>query len=135
MTELALRAKSNIIASSGIAVVSVLAFGCYDTVAISKEEVAEASVPITIVTFDGRKYRFEDKSYHIAQDTLFGKGIRILDNQSLDFDGKIPLSSIQSFQAYELNEARTVYGTLAILAAVAATVGLLILIFGSPSLI
>jgi hypothetical protein len=86
--------------------------GCYNTTRLTKEELAvkDRLPDISVVTNDGKKYEFEERKYHIFNDSLTGFGVQKLRPPLSDirFRGSIPLDSICVIEMKELSPAKSV---------------------------
>ena len=63
---------------------------------------------IYIITKDNNRYHIGDWGYHIKNDTLYGKGLKINPNGEEPFDGKIAMDDISHFEVEEADPAATV---------------------------
>ena len=69
---------------------------CYHTSQLAKEDLDEhVSKMIDVFTEDAKHYQFDEGSYHIHVDTLYGKGIEIGERDSTVFVGPIPVNVIK----------------------------------------
>ncbi len=83
---------------------------------------------IYIITNDHNRYLFGEWGYHIENDTLYGKGLKINPNGEEPFDGKIAMDYISHFEVEETDPMATT-GVILGVAAFA------LLVFGIISLI
>jgi hypothetical protein len=63
---------------------------------------------IYIITNDHNRYHFGEWGYHIENDTLYGKGLKINPNGEEPFDGKIAMDDISHFEVKEAETLATV---------------------------
>jgi hypothetical protein len=63
---------------------------------------------IYIITNDHNRYHFGEWGYHIENDTLYGKGLKINPNGEEPFDGKIAMDDISHFEVEEAEPLATV---------------------------
>ncbi len=68
-----------------------------------KEEMKNGTLrgDIYIITKDNNRYHFGEWGYHIENDTLYGKGLKINPNGEEPFDGKIAMDDISHFEVEE----------------------------------
>ncbi len=68
-----------------------------------KEEMKNGTLrgDIYIITNDHNRYHFGEWGYHIENDTLYGKGLKINPNGEEPFDGKIAMDDISHFEVEE----------------------------------
>jgi len=59
------------------------------------------------ITKDNNKYHFGDFAYHIENDTLYGRGLKINSYGSEPFKGKIALDNISHFEVKEVDALAT----------------------------
>ncbi|UCH66040.1 MAG: hypothetical protein JSW63_02595, partial [Ignavibacterium sp.] len=65
---------------------------------IENVEKGEAPVRLYVITKDDNRYRFEDWGYEIKDDTLYGNGVMLLNNDETPYKGKIAMDSISHFE-------------------------------------
>ena len=63
---------------------------------------------IYIITKDNNRYHFGNWGYHIQNDTLYGKGLKINPNGEEPFDGKIAMDDISHFEVEEAETLATI---------------------------
>lgn len=79
---------------------------CYTMSNIPKEEIKKESGKgkIIIITKDLETYQFDESHYYIQSDTLFGSGLKIIEEmKSIPFKGQIPLDIISRVNMEKLN--------------------------------
>lgn len=69
---------------------------------------------IVVVLNDSVKYHFNSKEYSIDNDTLFGKGVEVINDSEIPFDGNIPMNRIKSISVEETNKSYVFIGFLTI---------------------
>ena len=62
---------------------------------------------IKIITMNHNKYHFGESAYHIENDTLYGRGLKINSYGSVPFKGKIALDNISHFKVKEVDALAT----------------------------
>lgn len=62
---------------------------------------------IYIITNDHNRYHFGEWGYHIKNDTLYGKGLKINPNGEEPFEGKIAMDDISHFEVEETDPMAT----------------------------
>ena len=96
---------------SSILVVALLnLLGCYSSGLVNATEykqIEEDGKPneIFVKTKDNQEYHFSESNFKVLNDTLYGKGILLINEEGLPFEGKIALSEIESiqFEGYDLD--------------------------------
>jgi hypothetical protein len=112
--------------------------GCTSLNVVSTGEVKEKLESGTyyqelfLITKDNNRYHFGKWGYHIENDTLIAKGLKVNMNGEVPFEGKIPLEDISYFEVEELNTLSTV-GLVLGIGALAITVLVLVLAIGAPN--
>jgi hypothetical protein len=112
--------------------------GCTSLNIASKEEVKQKLENGTyyqelyLITKDNNRYHFGKRGYHIKNDTLYAKGLKVNMNGEVPFEGKIRLEDISYFEVEELNTLSTV-GLVLGIGALAITVLVLVLAIGAPN--
>ena len=74
---------------------------------------------IKIITKDNNKYHFGENAYHIENDTLYGRGLKINSYGSEPFKGKIALDNISHFEVKEVDALATTGMILGVVAGMA----------------
>ena len=96
---------------SSILVVALLnLLGCYSSGLVNATEykqIEEDGKPneIFVKTKDNQEYHFSESNFKVLNDTLYGKGILLINEEGPPFEGKIALSEIESiqFEGYDLD--------------------------------
>jgi len=107
---------------SSILVIALLnLLGCYSSELVNVTEynqIEEKDKPdeMRIIIKDGQEYHFAESNFYIENDTLYGKGHSILNNNKKPFVVKIALSEIESIQFEYLNGVTTTLLVLGIVA-------------------
>ena len=81
---------------------------------------------IYIITKDNNRYHFGDWGYHIKNDTLYGKGLKINPNDEEPFEGKIAMDDISHFEVEEAEPIATVGVVLGVAAFVMIVLGAIV---------
>jgi hypothetical protein len=109
-------------------ILSVMKYtGCYSIEAVSKDAAFASNEPlgeIYVITENYDKYQFGKNSYHIKEDTLYGKGLKILLDNKIPFNGKIPVNEIKYFEVEEVDAV----ATTGLILGVGALVGIILVI-------
>ena len=100
-------------------------YGCYSLREISKDEMVglKEGGDLIIYTKDSTIYSFKESSYHISNDSLYGKGyVKFNDNSGFKvaIENTIALKNIKAIERDELNPVTT---TLLITGCVILVVG------------
>ena len=82
--------------------------GCYSSELVNVAEyrqVEEEGKPdeIFVETKDSQRYHFLNTGYYVENDTLYGKGAKVVDGIEQAFEGKLALSDIESIQFYNFD--------------------------------
>ena len=97
-------------------------FGCYSVKYLTVPEYQKIEgdkgkpSEIKVKVKDSQGYHFTDSKFYIENDTLYGKGEMILDEDEKPFEGEIALSEIESIEVENINWLNTSLLGLGILA-------------------
>jgi len=69
---------------------------------------------IYVMSNDSVKYYFVAQQYNIDNDTLFGKGVQVINNSEIPFEGNIPINRIRSIIVKEPDRSYIVIGFVTI---------------------
>ena len=96
--------------------------GCYSINQVSKEELQtdNSRGDLTIITNQNEIYKFEDGSYFIKSDTLFGMGIKAIADKQIPITNEIALGNITSIKGKESDGLKTAFLIVGIIGIVAA---------------
>ena len=91
-----------------IVTVPIFFIGCYSTevVTISQyNRMAKEDKPKTIqvITKDGQQYSFSDSKFYIADDTLYGEKVVVINDKWIPFIGKISFDEVKEIEFYDEN--------------------------------
>ena len=81
---------------------------------------------IYIITKDNNRYHIGDWGYHIKNDTLYVKGLKINPNGEEPFEGKIALDDISHFEVEEAEPIATVGVILGVTTFVLIVLGIIV---------
>ena len=81
---------------------------------------------IYMITKDNNRYHFGDWGYHIKNDTLYGKGLKINLNGEEPFEGKIAMDDISHFEVEEAEPIATVGVILGVTTFVLIVLGIIV---------
>jgi hypothetical protein len=100
--------------------------GCYSSKEVTfrqyKKIEEDKGKPETIYVLKGsnEEFHFAKASYIIENDTLYGRGVKVIDSKEEPFDGKIPVGDITSVKLTEFDAGTTVLVILGVAALVFA---------------
>ena len=107
---------------SMVLVVSLMnLIGCYSYKSVTLREYKqieeEKGKPKTIYVLKGsnEEYHFSNKSYTIENDTLYGRGLKVVNHEKQPFEGKIPIADITLIKLSEFDSGITVLTILGII--------------------
>jgi hypothetical protein len=80
---------------------------------------------IYIITKENNRYHFGDWGYHIKNDTLYGKGLKVNPDGEEFFDGKIAMDDISHFEVEEAEPLATVGVVLGVAAFALIVLGII----------
>lgn len=103
--------------------------GCYTFEPISYDEFQTFNLneinsdEIHFITYDSTVYVLDKQTIQVEQESLYVKGLRLYQEQSIPFEGRIAVTDIESVELETINGTRTgllilTVGTLVLLAAV-----------------
>ena len=101
-------------------------FGCYSSEVVTLREYEkiekEKGKPETIYVLKGsnEEYHFAKEGYTIENDTLYGRGLKVVNNEKQPFEGKIPVEDITTIELSKFDAGTTVLVILGIVALVFA---------------
>ena len=101
-------------------------FGCYSSEAVTLRDYRkieeEKGKPEKIYVLKGvnEEFQFTKEKYIIENDTLYGKGLKVVDGKPEPFEGKIPVADITSIELTEFDAGTTVLVVLGVAALVFA---------------
>ena len=87
--------------------------GCYSSQSVTvpeyKQVEEEEGKPdeIYVKTKDNQEYHFYYPSFDIENDTLYGKGVRIVSEKEILFEGELALSDIESIEIANMDWLKT----------------------------
>ncbi len=116
---------------SSILVVALLnLLGCYSSGLVNATEykqIEEDGKPneIFVKTKDNQEYHFSESNFKVLNDTLYGKGILLINEEGLPFEGKIALSEIESiqFEGYDLDATLLLLAGITIVVFIGGIIG------------
>jgi hypothetical protein len=110
-----------------ILIISIInLIGCYSSEAVTLREYRkieeEKGKPEKIYVLKGsnEEYHFAKSGYTIENDTLYGRGLKVVNHEKQPFEGKIPITDITSIELSEFDAGTTVLVILGIAALVFA---------------
>jgi hypothetical protein len=118
---MSIKSRTVKIISAALVVTLMNLTGCYSYNSVTLREYKKIEEkkgkPETIYVLQGsnEEYHFSNMGYKIENDTLYGRGLKVVNHEKQPFEGKIPLAEITSIRLSEFDSGTTVLAILGII--------------------